>query len=306
MVSVSVLMPVFNSEKYLSDAVESILAQTFTDLEFLILDDGSTDESLRMLERFAARDRRVRVTSRENKGIFVSRNELLEASQGEFIAVMDADDVALPERLSLQVDFLRAHPEVVCVGGAMEMIDGAGRYLTRLLLPTSDRAIQEDALKGAGSIAHPCAMIRKAALVQINGYDARMTVAGDLDLWLRLGEIGQLANLDEALIRYRLHEGSISEQKGKEQRSAARDACERAWKRRGIQGEFKASEPWRPGQDRESRLRFMLKYGWWAFDSGERRTAIIYGWRAIRARPFRSDGWKLFACALLKPFDHKN
>ena len=184
----------------------------------------------------------------------------------------------------------------------MEMIDEKGRFLTLLRLPETDQDIQCLALAGHGSITHPCAMIRHESLVNVGGFDPDFYMAEDLDLWLRLGEIGQLANLREPVLKYRLHSHSISGQNPSQHRAAARKACERAWQRRGIRGNFEASDPWRPGSDRDSRLKFMLMYGWWAFNSRERQTAIIYGWRAIQARPFKSDGWKLFACALLKPF----
>lgn len=303
MVTISVLMPVFNAQKYLSAAIESILTQTFGDFELIVLDDGSTDATLRILQEFQKRGPRIRIISRENRGLIKSANELLGHAQGEFVARMDADDIALPARFSLQVAFLREHPEVVCVGGATEMIDGEGRYLTQLQLPETDQDIQRLALAGHGSITHSCAMIRRESLVSIGGYDPEAYAAEDLDLWLKLGEIGQLANLHEPVLSCRLHSGSISERNPSHQRAAARKACERAWQRRGIQGTFEASDPWRPGPDPDSRLKFMLRYGWWAFNSRERQTAIIYGLRAIRAMPFKPDGWKLFACALLKPFE---
>lgn len=297
---VSVLMPVYNSEQYIAQAIESILAQTFVDFEFLIIDDGSTDASLMLLEACAVKDTRVCLTSRKNKGIPRTRNELLSQAKGEFIAVMDADDVALPERFTRQVEFLQNNPEVICVGGAHEVIDEKGRLLTRLELPEHDDEIQRLALAGHGSIRHPCAMIRRTVLIEVGGYDEALLSAHDLDLWLKLGEIGTLANLKEIVLKYRLHMNSISEQKGVQQRSDARAACERAWQRRGIAGHFEATEPWRPGTDHFSRHHFMLQYGWWAFNIRQRQTALIYSIRAIAAQPLAIAGWKLLACAVIK------
>jgi len=301
MVTVSVLMPVFNAEKYLCAAVESILAQTFRDLELIILDDGSTDATLRMLREFQKGDPRIRVISRENQGVVKTTNQLIGLAQGEYVALMDSDDIALPERLALQVAFLRKNPEVVCVGGSFELIDAEGRYLTLLRQPETDRDIQRLNLVGHNSVHNPCVMIRREPLVRLGGFDPGFHPTADLDLWLRIGEVGKLANLREPLLRYRVHSSSISAQTQSQMHAAARRACERAWQRRGIQGNFEATEDWRPGPDRDSRHKFMLQYGWWAFDSRKRQTAIIYGWRAIEARPFRSDGWRLFLCALLKP-----
>lgn len=298
---VSVLMAVYNSERYVAQAVESILNQTFQDFELIIVDDGSGDRSLAVLQRYAVNDRRICLISRENQGIPRTRNQLLEQASGEFIAVMDSDDVALPNRLAHQVHFLQQHPQVVCVGSAYDVIDAKGRFLTQLPVPLNDDEIQQQALAGHASIFQPCAMMRRAAVLQIGGYDETMPQAEDLDLWLRLGEMGELANLPEALVQYRLHPKSVSEQDCALQRQKAYEACQRAWQRRRITGQFEAAEHWRPGKDRHSRHQFMLRYGWWAFNSGQRETAAIYGLKAIQALPIRSEGWKLLACALLKP-----
>ncbi|MDW8202197.1 MAG: glycosyltransferase, partial [Cyanobacteriota bacterium SKYGB_h_bin112] len=203
--AISVNMAVYNAARHLPAAIDSILAQTFTDFEFLIIDDGSTDRSLKILETYAQRDHRIRVTSRENRGIAKTRNELLYQSRGEFIAVMDADDITVPERFALQVEFLRAHPEVVCLGGNYDMIDDRDNLLYVVTLPTQDADIQDCLLTGSAAISHPSAMIRRSALLQVGGYDESLKAAIDLDLWLRLGEVGKLANLDTMLLRYRVH-----------------------------------------------------------------------------------------------------
>jgi glycosyltransferase involved in cell wall biosynthesis len=298
---ISVLMPVFNAERYVAKAITSILEQTLGDFEFLIVNDGSTDRSLTILEKYAASDKRIRLISRPNTGYVVALNEILHLAQGEFIARMDADDIALPERFRRQIEFLRQHPEVVCVGGCHDLIDHKGRFLTHLVLPLHDRDIQREALAGHGSICHPCAMIRRSALLQVGGYDETLLPAEDLDLWLKLGELGQLANLQDSILQYRLHLQSVSERTCTVQRQQARIACERAWQRRGIEGIFEASDPWRPGKDRRSRRLFMLRYGWWAFNSRQRTTALIYAVKAILTNPLQWEGWKLFVCAGVKP-----
>ncbi len=298
---VSVLMAVYNSERYLAQAVESILNQTLHALEFVIIDDGSTDRSLAILQQYAAQDPRIRLTSRENRGIPQTRNELLEMARAELLAVMDSDDVALPERLEQQVAFLQAHPKVVCLGSAFELIDAQNRRITKLPVPLEDREIQAQILAGHAAIFQPCAMMRRQAVEQIGGYSLAMTQAEDLDLWLKLGEIGNLANLPEVLVKYRLHANSVSEQDCALQRQKALEACQQAWQRRGIVGEFEATNAWRPGRDRNSQHRFALQYGWWAFNSGERQTALIYALKAIRLCPGRITGWQLLRSGLLKP-----
>src|SRR4051794_38935309 len=122
--TVSVIMAVYNAEEFLDAAVQSIQCQTFSDFEFIIIDDGSTDHSREKLEGYARDDNRIRLLSRPNKGLTPSLNEGVKRSRGDLLARMDADDVATPERFKIQVEYLRAHPEVSLLGGAYELIDG--------------------------------------------------------------------------------------------------------------------------------------------------------------------------------------
>jgi glycosyltransferase involved in cell wall biosynthesis len=300
--TISVLMSVYNGERYLAPAVDSILAQTYHDFELIVIDDGSKDSSPTILQEYAKRDPRVKLTLRGNKGLTVTLNEAFAQSTGKYLARMDCDDVALPERFARQVELLDADPDVVCTGGYFQLIDGAGRLLTTLRPPTTDAEIQAKLLAGHNAICHPCAMIRRQAMQTVGGYDTRFKTSQDLDLWLRLGEIGKLANVAAPVLKFRLHESSVSETKREQQRQMGRLACEEAWKRRGLTDRaYEADEPWRPGSDRESKHRFAIQYGWWAFGSGERRTAMYYATKAIAAMPLKVNGWKLLACAMVKP-----
>ncbi len=300
---ISVLMPVYNAQPYLSQAVESILNQSLGDFEFLILDDGSTDRSAKILRGYAAEDSRIQLTHRPNGGYVSALNSLLHQATGELIARMDADDIALPERFAQQAAFLQAHPEVVCLGGAQDWIDEAGRILLHHPEAEQNDEIQRLALSGQTPINHPSAMIRCAAMLQVGGYDEALCPAEDLDLWLKLGEVGQLANLSATVLQYRQHSGSVSERRQLEQTAKRRLACQQAWTRRRIpagQAQFHEAPPWRP-VDRPSRHQFMTLYGWWFFNAGQRQAALIYGLKAIRALPWATEGWKLLACALIKP-----
>jgi glycosyltransferase involved in cell wall biosynthesis len=300
--TISVLMSVYNGERYLALAMDSILAQTYTEFELIVIDDGSKDSSPDILRQYASRDPRVNLTLRENQGLTVTLNEAFAKSRGKYLARMDCDDVALPDRFAKQVNLLDANPEVVCTGGYFQLIDGAGRLLTTLRGPTDDANIQATLLKGHNAICHPTAMIRRSAMKTVGGYDTRFKTSQDLDLWLRLGEVGKLANVPAPVLKFRLHESSVSETKREQQRQMGRLACEEAWKRRGLSGmTYEADEPWRPGSDRASRHRFAMQYGWWAFGSGQRRTAMYYATKAIAVNPLKADGWKLIACAMLKP-----
>lgn len=299
--TISVNMPVYNTAKYLPKAIDSILSQTFKDFEFVIVDDGSTDGSGEILEKYAARDPRIRLVRRENRGIGASRNELLHLSQGEFIAVMDSDDIALPERFALQVDFLRQNPDVLLVSGWTQLIDEAGRKLAIIETPTEDQGIQELLLSGHMAICHPTFMMRQSHVAAIGGYETSCVPAEDFDLLLRLGERGRLAALPTVVLNYRLHSQSVSERQAQFQADQARLAAARATQRRGIPSTFKSGPLWRSDGTRAARHEFALRYGWWAFNNKDLATARHYATQALKACPLRLDGWKLLARAIVGP-----
>lgn len=301
--AVSVLLPVYNGGSFLKPALESILAQSFTDFECLVLDDGSTDGSGDVAQAVARDDARVRVIQRENRGLVATLNELFSQARGDLIARMDADDIALPDRFLHQVEFMRAHPDVVCLGGGQILIDERGRRIGPIVPPVDDLAIQEIALRGHGSICHPTVMMRADALRAIGGYRRDFYPAEDLDLWLLLGELGPLANLAEPVIHYRIHSGSISGMAASgRQRDAMRGACAAAWcRRQRTDVVFEAGDAWRPTGEADSRFRFIVDYGWRAYMSGYGGTARVYGLKAIRVQPWRRDGWHLLATTLVHP-----
>ncbi|MBD3883571.1 glycosyltransferase [Phormidium tenue FACHB-886] len=294
--TVSALMPIYNVDRYLAAAIESILAQTWTDFELIIIDDGSTDGSGKILERYARRDERIKLSSRENRGISKTRNELLAQARGEFIAIVDGDDVSMPDRFARQVGFLRGHPNVLCVGSALDWIDEQDRHLGHCEMPQTDREIQSLLVGGISMLHHPCTMVRRSALLQVGGYDESLVASVDLDLWLRLGELGELANLPDTLLRYRLHSKSITHRRQNRQTSDAYAACQRAWQRRGIVGEFI-----RKPADHLHQHDFLLRCGWLSFNDGQREVARRCGLRAVAAQPLSVAAWKLLACSIVKP-----
>ncbi|HEY0008786.1 MAG TPA: glycosyltransferase [Tepidisphaeraceae bacterium] len=298
---VSVILPAYNAERYIDSAVQSICAQTFTDFEFVIVNDGSRDNTETLLRAWAERDRRINLISRPNTGYVRALIEAIDKSSGPLIARMDADDLASPERFEKQVAFLNAHPDVVVVGSSYELMDEHDRKLHVLHQPTDDPTLQRHCLAGTTPICHPSAMFRRAAYTSVGGYDESFCPAEDLDLWLRLGEIGKLACLDEVLIRYRLHANSVSETRQNKQVDAIRRACQNAANRRGVPNTFKADAGWREQPGAAGRVQQLLKYGWWAFNSGERSTARWYGTRAVRENPACKEAWKLLVVSLIKP-----
>lgn len=296
---ISVCMPVYNAKRYVAEAIESIVSQTFRDFEFLIIDDGSTDGSLAILKRYAEQDSRIRLWSGPNAGYVPRLNEMLALSRGPLIARMDADDVSLPERFAQQVEFLRSHPEVDVVGGSQECIDSRGYPLAVWHPPASHDEIQECALTGSGTISHPTVMMRRKAVLAVGGYREEMMPAEDYDLWLRMGECGQLANLPDIVLRYRMHDASVSATLQRRQlgqmQAAVNDACER----RGLPVRDLQIPAWRP-VDRESRTEYWMAHGWRAFERRDVAAAIHFGSYAIAANPWAKESWMLLACAILK------
>jgi len=298
--SLSVLTTVYNAEKYIQAAVESILNQTYADFEFIIINDGSTDGTLALLEGFAVQDKRIRLISRENKGLVASLNEGLELVNTPLIARMDADDIAMPNRLEEQVAFLKLNPDVVVVGGSVIIIDDEGRELTSLSPAKDDATLQDYAIRGHCPIDHPAAMIRTEVIKMQGGYRPDFYPAEDLDLWLRLAEVGKLANLGSVVIKYRFLDNSISSTLAEKQFLAAKRACHDACKRRKISDSFDATNDWRANNTNKSRYLFTLKFGWWAFNYKNKTAAIYYGKKAVKLCPFNKESWRLLFCALFK------
>lgn len=203
-IKVSVIMSVYNCEEFLGEAVSSILGQTFRDFEFIIVDDGSTDRSLEVLRSFD--DDRIRIIENEsNIGLTRSLNIGLSGARGEYIARMDADDISLSERLSRQVSFLDAHPEVGLAGCTTRSIDRDGKIVRQLGHPESDYDIKRF-LYINNRFVHSSVMIRRSVLDKYGGYNERLKMAQDYELFLRLSPHTKFANLSEPLHLWRLND----------------------------------------------------------------------------------------------------
>jgi glycosyltransferase involved in cell wall biosynthesis len=225
---ISVVMSVFNGERFLCEAIESILDQSLIDLEFIIIDDGSTDNSASILASYRRKDARVHVYHQENRGLSDSLNRGCGLARGKYVARMDADDIAFRNRLALQIEFMEAHPEVAVVGGAVEFVDATGKVLTIARYPCENREIQS-ALLDASVLWHPTVLLRKEVFAVVGGY---RKIAEDYDLWLRIAEHFQLANLDAVVLKYRLHPYQISVRKVRQQALGAAAVQAAAWSRR--------------------------------------------------------------------------
>ena len=296
-VVVSVVMSVYNCQRYLAEAVESILAQTLRQFEFIIIDDGSTDGSGAMLKEYAERDPRVRLVSRANKGLTKSLNEGIALSRGRYIARMDADDVALPERFAEQVRWLDEHPDYAAVGSDVQQIDGDGNPLPGPEIPLAHELIEKDLLQGkGGALRHPALMVRREVLVAINGYEERYITAQDLDLYLRIGERGKLANLPKVLLRYRIHPESVNFAKRFRQDQDVHDILASAYRRRGLKMP-------RGLLDRRFRqtIEMFTNKAWQALAAGDTATARKHARSVLRKAPLQWNSWHLLIHTLLGP-----
>lgn len=223
--AITVAMSVYNGEPYLAEAIESVLAQTFADFEFLILDDGSQDGSRDTILRFAAQDSRIRPILRENRGLIASLNQLIAEAKAPLIARMDADDICRPQRFERQVAFLADHPDHGVIGSWSEDIDERSQSIQRdgsaPDQPISHEAFVASIENDGPLLCHPAVMYRAEVVRAAGGYHAAYRHCEDLDLWLRLATRTRICSLPERLLRYRRTDNQISKRFSVEQTTGA-------------------------------------------------------------------------------------
>lgn len=223
---ISVILPVHNGASFLAEAIESILDQTYRDFEFLMIDDGSTDASLQLMQNYAQKDARIRLLARENRGLVETLNEMVDMAHGTWVARMDADDVSMPNRLARQLEWLEQTGADIC-GSWVQRFGNADNRLLRM--HQSDGAIKTELLFHS-PFAHPSVMLR-ASVAKRLPYDDAWIKAEDYDLWVRAAEAGlTMTNIPEALLRYRVHEGQVSAQAADFQQQQGHKIRRRYWR----------------------------------------------------------------------------
>ncbi|HTR39502.1 MAG TPA: glycosyltransferase [Bryobacteraceae bacterium] len=206
----SVLLPVYNGREYLPAAIESILGQDENDFEFLIIDDCSSDGSADVIRRYASADARVRALFHpRNMGLSATLNEGLRESRADLVVRMDQDDMALPQRISTQVRFMREHPNVAVAGSFAYHMGREPRYDRLVQLPVEHDEIVRTLLV-RNCIYHPSVILRRDSILALGGYRAEFKNSEDYDLWLRAGKAYRLANIPAPLLRYRFTTGGMS------------------------------------------------------------------------------------------------
>lgn len=296
---ISVVMPVYNAARWLGVALDSITVQTFTNHEIIAVDDGSTDATPAILRRHAASDSRLRVITRGNTGIVGALNDGLASARGHFIARMDADDEAAPDRLSLQLERFIQEPALVALGSAVTFMDAAGNSVQSCPRPQRHEEIERALLAGdGGAMIHPAVMFRATALWSTTGYRPSAEYLEDLDLYLRIARLGALGNLPESLLRYRVHPASIN---------FTRQAGRHAVKLAVLKDAHDARDlPFDPTQvhDDAAHADIANHSCQWAASAlayGSRRVAIAHGCRAVRLRPRAAASWRALRYALTAP-----
>lgn len=202
---VSVLMPAYNSEKYIAEAIESILNQTFTDFEFVIINDGSTDNTAKIVKDYAKRDKRIRfIDNKKNQGVAKTRNQLLGLANGEYIAYQDSDDISLPHRLSVQVGFLDKHKDISVLGAVLETFPKTEKIISLPCPKILD-------FYESNPVPNPVVMFRKNDIEAYGfKYNEEFQTCEDYDFWVRVVRVLKIFNLNDVLYRYRILENSLS------------------------------------------------------------------------------------------------
>jgi glycosyltransferase involved in cell wall biosynthesis len=232
---VSVVMAAYNSFPYVKNCVDSILNQSFNDFEFIIIDDGSTDGTGDYLQNRAKLDHRIHLIQQQNQGLTKSLNKGLKIAKGEFIARIDADDIAVSNRFEKQVNYLNQHQDVVLLGSSIEMMTADGLPMGLRILDKKHSQIRKKLLQGDScALSHPAVMFRKDVAIDIGGYDESYPVGQDLDFFLRMSEKGKVENLPDSLLFWRQHKQSVNRTQFKKWADVKRRAVKSTIMRVGL------------------------------------------------------------------------
>ncbi len=295
---VSVLMPVFNAAMYLREAVDSIANQTFCDFELIAIDDGSTDDSLKVLRSIAQHESRLHILSRANTGIVGALNDGLAAARGPLVARMDADDTCDATRFAKQIAYLDTHADCIAVGTGCTRTDPTGSPAGEQTPPTKHEAIDAALLRAdGGALIHATLMMRTDALRDIGGWRPGYDWVEDLDLFLRLTERGRVANLREPLYAYRRHVESVCFRNYELMCERLKAVMLEAYARRGLP--MPDVDAMRPElAPKQSAAKHYRVWACHAIHQNKPTLARRHAWRAVRHEPIHPRSWRVLYWAM--------
>ena len=208
---ISIIIITYNRAGFISEAIESALGQSFFDWELIVIDDASEDDTRAIVEEYIVRDSRIKYFRNDGHlRISKSRNKALGSARGEYVAVLDSDDVwSDRDKLKKQYGFLEGNKDYVLIGGGVIVIDEYGKETRRYFNRESDENIRGKILF-QNQFAHSSVMFRREAALKVGGYDENLNIGEDYDLWLKLGTLGKMANIKEHLLKYRVHGGNVT------------------------------------------------------------------------------------------------
>ncbi len=227
---VSILLPAYNTEKYIEESIQSVLRQSFSNFELIILNDGSTDRTQSIIDRYASLDDRIVPIIQKNIGLVSTLNKGIELANGKFIARIDGDDPWMNEKLSEQVEALESDDSLVLIGGGFEVIDEHGYYIETIFPPTQDSDLRRS-LMLRNVFGHAGVVMRTSAVKKAGGYRSDFGPTEDYDLWIRLSDLGTLMNIPHPVYRYRINRSGISQQNSSRQAIETKKHVERLWQR---------------------------------------------------------------------------
>ncbi len=284
MMELSVLMPVYNCERFLDDAIRSIRHQTHTQFEFVIVNDGSTDSSAEIIARHANEDERIIVVNGQSQGVTHALNTGLTYCNSAYIARMDGDDIAAPERFARQLKTMRTNPEVGILGTTSILIDERGKKIGHMAYPCDHDQIVMKLLNYGCGLTHPSAMIRGAVMHRLEQYQSKTGASQDFDLYLRASEFSRLKNLDEPLLHYRIHDSSMGSTSSAAQARAK--YCSVA--------KYSRRNPLPSG----CLLNFAHQASWMTAEEGKGKEALSYAVQCIKHSPASYLGYRSVARSL--------
>ncbi|MCI0439959.1 MAG: glycosyltransferase [Chloroflexi bacterium] len=293
---ITVLMTTYNVEKYVAEAVDSVLSQTFPDFELLVVEDGSLDATPEILRRYS--DERIRIVRTENRGLTSALNTGLEAARSEFIARMDSDDACYPTRLEEELKAFQASEGTALVGSWYDIIDEDGTLLATKTMPSSDMELKA-ALPIQNPFCHGSVMFRKAAVEAVGGYRPQFKASQDYDLWLRLSERYSMSVVPKTLYRWRLRRSGVATSARMLQRAYAKVALDCCLQRRSGKPETLPAFTQRPRGSSRNPLRRLERESGYAAHKSSILLQSGQRWRAGRlaARSMACAPWSIVAWA---------